>query len=144
MPFEHIHLHQDEIFHVRKGEIRLKMNGKEMNARAGETVTVPAGAAHIAFNNKDEMLECIVEYRPGFDHHRLMQCLYGLTNDGFIDKKGSISIPKMGYFLARMKTKCLTRPTSIPAPMLKTAMFFFYACGSLFFWMEETLHKIHR
>src|SRR5688572_11172198 len=73
VPFEHIHLNQDEIFHVEKGEIRIVINGKEEIAASGETITVPKGHAHIAYNNKNEILDCKVEYRPGLDHDTFMQ-----------------------------------------------------------------------
>jgi hypothetical protein len=65
-----------------------------------------------------------------------MQCFIGLTNDGLIDKKGGISIPHMGYFLKKMKAKCMARPTSIPAPAFSMALFFFYLRGALSGWKK--------
>lgn len=136
VPFEHIHLNQEEIFHVKKGEIRILMNGAEHIAREGETISVPKGAAHIAFNNKEEVLDCVVEYKPGLDHDNFMKCLCGLTNDGLLDKKGGIDIPRMGYFLVRMKAKCMARPTKIPAPVFNIALQFFYLRGILSGWKK--------
>jgi mannose-6-phosphate isomerase-like protein (cupin superfamily) len=136
VPFEHIHLNQDEVFNIKSGEIKIVMNGKEHFANEGETLTVPKGVAHIAYNNKDAVLDCLVEYKPGLDHDIFMQCFTGLTNDGFIDKKGGISIPKMGYFLIRMKAKCMTRPTEIPAPIFSIALKVFYLRGLLSGWSK--------
>ncbi len=136
VPFEHIHLNQDEIFHIKKGEIKIVMNGKELFAAAGETITVPKGTAHIACNNKEEILDCIVEYKPGLDYNIFMQCLMGLTNDRLLDKKGGINIPRMGYFLIRMKAKCITRPTEIPAPLFNIALRVFYLRGMLSGWAK--------
>lgn len=134
VPFEHIHLYQDEIFHVKNGEIRLVMDGKEYIAKKGDTITVPKGARHIAYNNRDATLHCVVEYRPGLDHDKMMQCVAGLTLDGHYDKKGEISIPKMGYFLRRMNCKAMVRPTKIPAAAMKMGLMAFYLRGALAGW----------
>ncbi|TND03689.1 MAG: Cupin 2 barrel domain-containing protein [Bacteroidetes bacterium] len=134
VPFEHVHLNQDEIFHVKKGEMRVVIAGKEQIAKAGESITIPKRVVHVAYNNKAEVLDCIVEYKPGLDHDVFMQCLCGLTNDGLNDKKGGISIPRMGYFLARMNAKCMARPTEIPAPLFNIALRFFYLRGVLSGW----------
>ncbi len=134
VPFKHIHMNQDEIFHIKSGEIKLVMGGKEQFAKQGETLVVPKGVAHIAYNNKNAVLNCLVEYKPGLDHNSFMQCFIGLTNDGFIDRKGGISIPKMGYFLTKMKAKCMTRPTEIPSLLFKTALKVFYLWGLLSGW----------
>jgi mannose-6-phosphate isomerase-like protein (cupin superfamily) len=88
VPFEHIHLRQDEVFHVQQGEVQLIVDGKEAIARAGETATVPKGSRHVAFNNKDEVLKCVVEYVPGLDMLKLYQCMGGLTIDKDFDARG--------------------------------------------------------
>jgi Cupin domain len=35
VPFEHIHLNQDEVFYIQKGELRIVINGKEHIGGAG-------------------------------------------------------------------------------------------------------------
>ena len=132
--FEHIHLQQDEVFHVQKGELKVLINGEEQIAGASETITVPKGVRHIALNNSDEVLETLVEYRPALDHAKFAQCFNGLVNDGFVDKKGARSIPMMGYFLRKMKCKALARPTNIPAPAFKMALNVFYLIGTIKGW----------
>ena len=136
VPFEHIHLKQDEIFHVKSGELRIRLDNKEYIAKAGETITVPKGIKHIAYNNKEELLNCLVEYKPGLDHNKFMQCFVGLTKDDFIDKKGGIHIPKMGYFLVKMRAKCMARPTAIPSLVFNAALRVFYIRGILSGWSK--------
>src|SRR5690242_12413808 len=97
VPFEHVHMRQDEIFHIQRGEMRTRMQGAEVFGKKGETVRVPFGTRHIAFNDRDEPLVCIVEYKPGLDHYRSMQCFAGLTLDGALDKKGLVDIPRIMY-----------------------------------------------
>ena len=134
VPFEHIHFNQDEIFHVKKGELRIIIGGKESILGQDQSITVPRGVKHIAFNNKNEVLDCLVEYKPGLDHNKFMQCLLGLTKDGLIDKKGGVDIPKMGYFLIKMKAKAMARPTAIPSPLFNIALRVFYLRGLFSGW----------
>jgi quercetin dioxygenase-like cupin family protein len=136
VPFEHIHLNQDEIFHVKSGELRVLLNNKECIVKSGESITVPKGTRHIAYNNKREILTCIVEYKPGLDHDKFMQCLVGLTNDNLLDKKGGVDIPKMGYCLIKMKAKSMARPTAIPALVFSLALRAFYIRGVLSGWSK--------
>jgi quercetin dioxygenase-like cupin family protein len=134
VPFEHIHLNQDELFQVVSGEVKFLIEGKQHIAGAGETITVDRGKAHIAFNNKNEILKCIVEYRPGLDMFKFYQCMGGLVLDNDLDSKGQMNMSKLGYFTKRMNAKCITRPTNIPASFFKLGLFFIYIIGSLRGW----------
>ena len=40
---EHIHPHQEERFTIKEGEAHFTLNGRELVARTGETIVVPAG-----------------------------------------------------------------------------------------------------
>lgn len=134
IPFEHIHLKQDEIFHIRKGEIKIIIDGKEYITGEGTTITVPKGKRHIALNNRGALLHCEVEYRPGLDNFTFFQCFGGLTIDRDIAKNGTINIPKMLYFSKKMKVQCITRPVNIPAPLFHLALNFFFLVGVVLGW----------
>lgn len=134
VPFEHIHYSQEEVFHVQRGELKLLINGEVLTAKAGESITVPKGTPHLASNNRNEVMEAIVEYTPALDYDTFMKCLCGLTIDGHLDKAGGISIPMMGYFLKKMKCKAMARPTKIPAPAFNMALIVFYLMGVLKGW----------
>ena len=41
---EHIHPHQEERFTIKDGEAHFTFNGRELVARAGETIVVPPGS----------------------------------------------------------------------------------------------------
>lgn len=140
VPFEHIHLNQDEIFKVVSGELSVKIDGVEVIGKAGDTIVVPKGKAHLASNNKSELLSCIVEYRPGLDNYTFFQCFAGLTIDKDYDRKGQINIPKMLYFTKLMNAQCIARPTSIPAPMFYLAIELCYLIGKFAGW-KETFYK---
>lgn len=137
VPFSHIHLHQDEVFRVRRGELRLVIDKKETIAKAGEIVRVSKGKSHRAFNNGQEMLECVVSFEPGLDTYEFFQCFGGLTVNGDMDARGQINIPKMLYFTKRMNARCLARPSALPATLFKLALNACYLVGKLSGWERD-------
>ena len=139
VPFEHVHVAQDEIFHVESGEIRALIDRKESIGKAGDSVTAPRGVRHIAYNDRDVPLVCTVEYRPGLDQFTTMQCFAGLTIDGDIDRRGLVNIPKIMYLLRKGNIKSLPRPAFAPDFLFRLGMEFFYLAGSIIGW--ETLYK---
>lgn len=138
VPFEHVHVAQDEIFHVESGEIRAKVNGEQQFGNVGDTLTIPRGTRHIAYNDKDQPLICIVEYKPGLDHYTTMQCFAGLTLDNDFDKRGLVNIPKIMYLLKRGSILSLPRPAFAPEWMFRMGMDIFYTIGTILGW--ETLY----
>jgi quercetin dioxygenase-like cupin family protein len=139
VPFEHVHVAQDEIFHVQSGEMRARVGGRERFGKKGETVVVPRGTRHIAFNDRDEPLVCMVEYKPGLDHYTTMQCFAGLTLDGQIDRRGLVHIPRIMFLLKRADVLSLPRPSFLPEWTFRMGMNVFYVVGSMLGW--EKLYK---
>jgi len=139
VPFEHVHVAQDEIFHVEKGEIRARVNGQTLFGKAGDSLIAPRGIRHIAYNDRDEPLVCIVDYKPGLDHYTTMQCFAGLTLDGDFDKRGIVNIPKIMYMLKKGNILSLPRPAFAPDFAFHLGMNFFYSLGTMLGW--ESLYK---
>ena len=139
VPFEHVHVHQDEIFHIQRGEMRVRVNGIARHGTAGETLTIPRGAPHIAFNDREEPLVCVVEYKPGLDHYKTMQCFAGLTLDCAYDRRGLVNVPKIMFMLKRANALSLTRPAFAPDWLFRLGMHVFFTIGSVLRW--ETLYE---
>lgn len=137
VPFEHVHLKQDEIFYVKSGELRLKIEDQEYIIGAGGRITVPRGRRHMAVNNKPSLLHCVVEYSPGLDSYTFFQCFAGLTLEGEVSKNGTVNIPKMLYFTRQMKARCLSRPTHIPAPLFSLSLRLFSLVGRMAGWKRQ-------
>ncbi|HEX6269380.1 MAG TPA: cupin domain-containing protein [Anaerolineales bacterium] len=137
VPFEHIHLSQDEIFHIKRGELRLVLDGREQIGVTGQTVTIPRGVRQIAYNNKPEVLHCILEYRPGLDTHKVFQCFGGLTLDGDLDRRGLVNPFKMMYFMKRMNARAIARPSYLPGPFFGPLMNIFFMIGSIAGWEKQ-------
>ena len=139
VPFEHVHVNQDEIFHIQHGEIRVKVKGIEEVGKAGETLRIPRGTPHIAFNDKAEPLVCIVEYKPGLDLYKTMQCFAGLTVDCDYDRRGLVNIAKIMFMLRKANALSLTRPSFAPDWFFRLGMNVFFAIGSILRW--EALYR---
>ena len=60
----HIHPESDEHFTVHTGVLKVMIDGQPALARAGETVTVPRGAAHYFANAHDGPTEVTIRFTP--------------------------------------------------------------------------------
>ena len=60
----HIHPESDEHFTVHAGVLKVMIDGQPTLARAGETVTVPRGAAHYFANAHDGPTEVTIRFTP--------------------------------------------------------------------------------
>jgi homogentisate 1,2-dioxygenase len=134
-----VHVNQDEIFHVQRGKMRAKVKDITKVVKAGDLAVIPRGTPHIAFNDKDEPLVCIVEYKPGLDHYKTMQCFAGLTLDCLYDRRGLVNVPKIMFLLKRVNALSLTRPAFAPDWLFRLGMSTFFVMGSILKW--ETYHE---
>jgi len=139
VPFEHVHVNQDEIFQIQRGEMRVRVRGVAKVARVGDTLTIPRGTRHIAFNDKEEPLVCIVEYKPGLDHYKTMQCFAGLTLDCEYDRRGLVNFAKVLFMLRKVNALSITRPAFAPDWFFRLGMNTFFVIGSILKW--ETLYE---
>jgi quercetin dioxygenase-like cupin family protein len=134
VPFEHVHINQHEIFHIQRGQMRARVKGVTHIGNVGETLTIPRGIRHIAFNDKDEPLVCIVEYKPGLDHYKTMQCFAGLTIDCDYDKRGLVNVPKIMFMMKKANALSMTRPAFAPEWIFRLGMAVFSSIGSFMKW----------
>jgi mannose-6-phosphate isomerase-like protein (cupin superfamily) len=94
---EHFHPHMAERFTVLRGRLDARIAGKLVSLGPGDSALVAAGVAHDWWNKSDtEAAEVIVEmeHAPGSEHidpnrfELLIGMLFGLANDGKVDRKG--------------------------------------------------------
>ncbi len=106
---EHIHPKIVETFTVLSGRLSARIAGKTTVLEPGQSATVPAGVAHDWWNaSKTENAEVLVavEAAPGFENadssrfELLIGMLFGLANDGKVDRKGRPS-PLQGAVIAQ-------------------------------------------
>lgn len=143
VPFEHVHLQQDEVFHILQGELLLNLNGRALSAKAGQSLTVPRGIRHIASNASPERLVCKVEYVPGLDMLPVFQCMAGLTVAGDMTGNGLVNPLKMMYFMQALKSQALARPAYLPEFVFLGLMKMAYLIGAVLGW-EAQLNQFTR
>jgi mannose-6-phosphate isomerase-like protein (cupin superfamily) len=94
---EHLHPHMIERFTILRGRLDARIAGKLLSLGPGQSATVDAGVAHDWWNGSDsEDAHVIVEVEPapGSEHidptrfELLIGMLFGLANDGKVDRKG--------------------------------------------------------
>ena len=84
----HVHPNQTETFEIESGTLAFKLDGEEIVAGPGESVTVPAGSAHKFWNAGDTEAVFVCEVRPALGFERLIETMFGLAADGKTNKKG--------------------------------------------------------
>ena len=78
----HVHLHQEESFHILSGRLTYAIDGRPGVAVAGDTVTTPAGTPHLHWNAEvSEDLVMIQTVRPALDTDYFFESAYGLAHE---------------------------------------------------------------
>jgi quercetin dioxygenase-like cupin family protein len=113
---EHIHPHQEERFIVLAGEACFTLDGKEIVARAGETVVVPAGVRHSEGNPGPGEITAVVELRPARRTKEFHEAVAGLAADGRTTPRGAPRNPlQLGATFWHFRRE--SRVTSPPIPV---------------------------
>jgi quercetin dioxygenase-like cupin family protein len=92
LPGTHTHPHQVERFEVLSGTLGIRVGRRKYSLGAGEAVVVPPGAVHRWWNEGDEGLRGLIEFRPALDMESLFETSFGLARDGKVSKKGIPSL----------------------------------------------------
>lgn len=88
VPGTHVHPGQTETFHVLEGTMRFRLGLRSIVAGPGETVHVPAGAAHRFVNDGDSVARARVEVRPALKMAELLETSVDLARRGRTTRKG--------------------------------------------------------
>lgn len=90
---EHVHPALDERFTLLTGRLDYRLDGREGVAVPGETIEIPAGAAHDWWNAGDEDVHVRVRMSGTVERFELaIGTLWGLARDGKTDPKGRPSL----------------------------------------------------
>jgi quercetin dioxygenase-like cupin family protein len=81
-PPMHIHLAEDEEGRVVSGTLSAVLNGRQITAGPGQSVSFPRGAAHRWWNDADEPLHFEGYTRPVVDLDRYLQAVFEVMNAG--------------------------------------------------------------
>lgn len=95
MPFAHRHMRQTETFEVVAGEMTVRVDGRDVVVRPGETIVVPMGATHQPRCTSVDPLVARVTFRPALHAETTLETICGLASDGIADKKGQPSFLRL-------------------------------------------------
>jgi len=129
----HIHVNQDEIFYVNKGELKLRVDDKVHTAGPGQKIIVGKGKTHVVMNEPGE-LDITLECRPPLDSEKYMQCFKGLMEDGYTNEKGYVDMRMMAYFIKKMKCQSITIPEGVTPAQFKWMLHKYYLLGMMKGW----------
>ena len=82
LPAPHVHPNQSERFEIRQGTLSLRIDGRRVEASAGDVVTIEPGQAHYFANRTGEEVVFDVEVRPALKIESVIETMYGLAADG--------------------------------------------------------------
>ncbi len=84
----HVHPAQEEIFEIVAGELEFRLGRKQLVARPGDRVVVPAGTPHRFRNVGEETAHFVCEVRPALGFEQLIETMFSLAADGKVNRKG--------------------------------------------------------
>ncbi len=79
---EHVHRRQEERFEVLEGRIRSFVDGRERVHAAGDVLIVPPRAVHTVWNDAEEPVRLLVEFRPALASETVLETLAALAAAG--------------------------------------------------------------
>lgn len=88
---DHVHPRQEQTIEVTAGELHCRVDGQNHILRAGDWITIPAGADHYQWNPTDKEALAIEKYQPAGQIHNFFRILFLLAEEGQTNGKG---VPK--------------------------------------------------
>jgi quercetin dioxygenase-like cupin family protein len=88
VPAPHVHPSQSERFEITSGTLTLNIDGRRIEAREGDVVTIEPGQAHFFANRTDAEVSFKVEVRPSLKIESVLETMYGLAADGKTNRLG--------------------------------------------------------
>ena len=90
IPNLHVHRRSEEQFAIAEGRLQVRRAKQSWVAKAGDTVVVPPGAAHVWGNPFDEPAAVIIDLRPALRAETFFETFFGLARDGKVDPKRNL------------------------------------------------------
>lgn len=91
LPVRHFHPRQDETFEMKRGTLKVEVNGQIRHLQPGERITIPQGAPHQWWNEGDEEANLLVTFAPALNIETFLEQFFGLCNNGKSSADGTPS-----------------------------------------------------
>jgi quercetin dioxygenase-like cupin family protein len=89
LPVRHLHPNQEETFEMKRGRLKVEVNGQTRHLQAGERIIIPKGAPHQWWNDGDEEVQLIVTFAPALNTETFLEQFFGLCNSGKTSANGT-------------------------------------------------------
>lgn len=117
---EHTHPGSTEKFTVLEGELTVKLDGKVRTLAEGESAEVAGGRWHDWWNAADRDARVIVEVTPGARFGHMLETMFGLANEGHVNKAGMPNLLQLAVTGREFADTVVFRN---PPPAMQKAMF---------------------
>jgi len=117
---EHVHPGLVERFTVIEGELTVRLDGTLSKLHEGETAEVRAGQWHDWWNATDRDARVLVEVEPGYRFAHMIETLFGLAEEGYVDAKGMPNLLQMALIGREFSD---TVQFKSPPPAIQKAVF---------------------
>ena len=111
---EHLHPAMEERFTMLRGQVWFRISGHESVAEPGVKLIVPPGTPHDWWNAGSEEAVVRMEMRPATRFEAMISNLFGLAQDGKVNKQGMPSLLQLAVFAREFDDVMrLTKPPRI-------------------------------
>jgi quercetin dioxygenase-like cupin family protein len=86
---EHIHPFQENRFEVLSGSMMFSVSGTKRQVNARETIAIPPKAPHFFWNESDQEVHYIQEFRPALRSEDFFETLFSLARKGKLNEQGT-------------------------------------------------------
>lgn len=84
----HVHPRQEERFEVVSGTLTLRIGEEERILTVGDVAVIPAGLPHVWWNDGEDDVHVLGEFRPALRTEVFFETFFGLAADGKTNRKG--------------------------------------------------------
>jgi mannose-6-phosphate isomerase-like protein (cupin superfamily) len=117
---EHVHPGLVERFTVLEGDLTVRLDGELSTLHEGETAEVRAGHWHDWWNATDQDARVLVEVEPGYRFAHMIETLFGLAEEGYVDARGMPNLLQMALIGREFSD---TVQFKSPPPAVQKALF---------------------
>jgi hypothetical protein len=118
-PPAHLHPSQSERFELREGELHVLLEGQQHVLRPGDSLEIPAGAAHAMWSSGPGITRASWQVRPALRSAEFFAYVHALRAAGHTRKGGVIDLFAAGALLTSFRDEFrLTLPSVVQRPAM--------------------------
>jgi quercetin dioxygenase-like cupin family protein len=109
----HYHPMQDEQFVILEGEMCVRMNGKVITLKQGDSINIPRNTIHSMWNNSDKKAVVRWSAMPALKTEYFLETLMELSNNNKTNNQGKPSLWKSAQLALKYRNELRLAKTSL-------------------------------